>query len=66
MTVFVTTPATSSWSRTSAALIVEPSLPCGTQGLIDDSFLAALPNEDDVIGRPYDSIRNAIGRPSTT
>jgi hypothetical protein len=29
-------------------------------GLIDDSFLAALPNGDDQIGHPYNQIREAI------
>ena len=30
------------------------------EGLIDESFLAALPNDDDQIGHPYGQIRDAI------
>jgi hypothetical protein len=43
-----------------AALIVEslPALCIG--GLIDDKFLATLPNHEDPIGAPYDLIRKAI------
>lgn len=43
------------------AKLVADALPglCA-DGLIDDSFLAALPNEDDQIGHPYNLIRDGI------
>lgn len=43
-----------------ARLITEALPGMCTDGLIDDSFLEALPNEDDQIGHPYDEIRDAI------
>lgn len=43
-----------------ARLIAEALPGMCTDGLIDDSFLAALPNEDDQIGHPYDQIRAGI------
>jgi hypothetical protein len=43
-----------------ARLIAEALPGMCTDGLIDDSFLAALPNEDDQIGHPYDQIRDGI------
>lgn len=43
-----------------ARLIAEALPGMCTDGLIDDSFLEALPNEDDQIGHPYDQIRDAI------
>ena len=43
-----------------ARLIVEALPGLCTDGLIDDSFLAALPNDDDQIGHPYGQIRDAI------
>ncbi len=43
-----------------ARLIAEALPGMCADGLIDDSFLAALPNEDDQIGQPYDQIRDAI------
>lgn len=43
-----------------ARLIAEALPGMCTDGLIDDSFLDALPNDDDQIGRLYDQIRDAI------
>jgi hypothetical protein len=43
-----------------ARLIAEALPGMCTDGLIDESFLAALPNNDDQIGHPYDQIRTAI------
>ncbi len=43
-----------------ARLIVEALPGMCTDGLINDSFLEALPNEDDQIGHPYDQIRDGI------
>lgn len=43
-----------------AALIVDALPWLCNQGLIDDTFLATLPNRDDPVGRPYSLIRDAI------
>lgn len=43
-----------------SALIVDGLPSLRDQGLIDDSFLATLPNEDDPLERPYTLIRDAI------
>jgi hypothetical protein len=42
------------------ALIVDALPWLCTQGLIDDTFLAALPNQDDPVGHPYNLIRDAV------
>ena len=46
--------------RDIARLIAEALPGMCADGLIDDSFLEALPNEHDPIGHPYDQIRDAI------
>lgn len=43
-----------------ARLIAEALPGLCADGLMDDSFLEALPNDDDPIGHPYDQIRDAI------
>lgn len=43
-----------------AALVVDALPWLCSQGLIDDSFLATLPNNDDPVGYPYDLIRDAV------
>lgn len=43
-----------------ARLIVEALPGLCAEGLIDDSFLSALPNDDDQIGHPYNQIRDEI------
>lgn len=46
--------------RDIAALIVDALPLFCSQGLIDDTFLAALPNYDDPVGYPYSLIRDAV------
>lgn len=43
-----------------ARLVTEALPGLCAKGLIDDNFLATLPNEDDQIGHPYDLIRGSI------
>ena len=43
-----------------ASIIVSAFAQLRDQGLISDSFLATLPNDDDQIGHPYNRIRDAI------
>ncbi|GAA4837603.1 sacsin N-terminal ATP-binding-like domain-containing protein [Garicola koreensis] len=43
-----------------AALIVDALPRLRTQGLLNDAFLATLPNHDDPIGHPYSLIRAAV------
>lgn len=43
-----------------AALIVDALPGLCDEGLIDDGFLATLPNPDDVLGNPYELIRERV------